>query len=82
MGDGSKKYLVRWKGYASKFDSWICEQELEKEIIEKMVEGRLRKEYFQQVVLMQQTFVVDGKGNSLNTFTPMSTPTPLLFPFE
>lgn len=32
------------------------------EIIEKMVEGRLRKEYFQQVVLMQQTFVVDGKA--------------------
>jgi elongation factor Ts len=33
------------------------------EIIEKMVEGRLRKEYFQQVVLMQQTFVVDGKAS-------------------
>lgn len=32
------------------------------EIIEKMVEGRLRKEYFQQVVLLQQTFVVDGKA--------------------
>ena len=32
------------------------------EIIEKMVEGRLRKEYFQQVVLMQQTYVVDGKA--------------------
>lgn len=32
------------------------------EIIEKMVEGRLRKEYFQQVVMMQQTFVVDGKA--------------------
>jgi elongation factor Ts len=31
------------------------------EIIEKMVEGRLRKEYFQQVVLLQQTFVIDGK---------------------
>ncbi len=33
-----------------------------KEIIEKMVEGRLRKEYFQQVVLLQQVFVVDGKS--------------------
>ena len=32
------------------------------EIVEKMVEGRLRKEYFQQVVLLQQTFVVDGKA--------------------
>jgi len=32
------------------------------EIIAKMVEGRLRKEYFQQVVLLQQTFVVDGKA--------------------
>jgi len=32
------------------------------EIIEKMVEGRLRKEFFQQVVLMQQTFVIDGKA--------------------
>ncbi len=34
-----------------------------KEIIEKMVEGRLRKEYFQQVVLGQQTFVIDGKAS-------------------
>ncbi|MEM9358768.1 MAG: translation elongation factor Ts [Pseudomonadota bacterium] len=33
-----------------------------KEIIEKMVEGRLRKEFFQQVVLPQQTFVIDGKA--------------------
>ena len=33
------------------------------EIIEKMVEGRLRKEYFQQVALMQQTFVIDGKAS-------------------
>ncbi|MEM8974404.1 MAG: translation elongation factor Ts [Pseudomonadota bacterium] len=32
------------------------------EIIEKMVEGRLRKEFFQQVVLPQQTFVIDGKA--------------------
>ena len=32
------------------------------EIVEKMVEGRLRKEFFQQVVLMQQTFVIDGKA--------------------
>jgi elongation factor Ts len=33
-----------------------------KEIVEKMVEGRLRKEFFQQVVLMQQVFVLDGKA--------------------
>ena len=33
------------------------------DIIEKMVEGRLRKEYFQQVVLLQQTFVIDGKAS-------------------
>ncbi len=32
------------------------------EIVEKMVEGRLRKEFFQQVVLLQQTFVIDGKA--------------------
>ncbi len=32
------------------------------EIIQKMVEGRLRKEFFQQVVLPQQTFVIDGKA--------------------
>lgn len=32
------------------------------EIIEKMVEGRLRKEFFQQVLLPQQTFVIDGKA--------------------
>ena len=32
------------------------------EIIEKMVEGRLRKEFLQQVVLPQQTFVIDGKA--------------------
>jgi elongation factor Ts len=31
-------------------------------IIEKMVEGRLRKEFFQQVVLLNQVFVVDGKA--------------------
>ena len=30
------------------------------EIIEKMVEGRLRK-YYQEVVLLEQTFVVDGE---------------------
>lgn len=33
-----------------------------REILEKMVEGRLRKEFFQQVVLMQQIFVLDGKS--------------------
>jgi elongation factor Ts len=32
------------------------------EIIAKMVEGRLRKEFFQQVVLLQQIFVLDGKS--------------------
>ncbi|MEL7049021.1 MAG: translation elongation factor Ts [Pseudomonadota bacterium] len=32
-------------------------------IIEKMVEGRLRKEFFQQVVLLQQTYVLDGKAS-------------------
>lgn len=31
-------------------------------IIEKMVEGRLKKEFFQQVVLLHQIFVVDGKA--------------------
>jgi elongation factor Ts len=33
-----------------------------KDIVDKMVEGRLRKEYFQQVVLLQQVFVLDGKA--------------------
>ncbi|MEM7774033.1 MAG: translation elongation factor Ts [Pseudomonadota bacterium] len=33
------------------------------EIIEKMVEGRLRKEFFQQVVLLQQSYVLDQKSN-------------------
>ncbi len=33
-----------------------------KEIIEKMVEGRLKKEFFQQVCLMSQVFVLDGKA--------------------
>jgi elongation factor Ts len=32
------------------------------DIIEKMAEGRLRKEFFQQVVLMQQIYVLDGKS--------------------
>jgi elongation factor Ts len=32
------------------------------DIVEKMVEGRLRKEFLQQVVLLQQVFVVDGKA--------------------
>lgn len=32
------------------------------DIIEKMVEGRLRKEFLQQVVLLQQVFVLDGKA--------------------
>ncbi|MFM7084215.1 MAG: translation elongation factor Ts [Hyphomicrobium sp.] len=32
-----------------------------KDIIEKMVEGRLKKEFFQQVCLLNQVFVLDGK---------------------
>lgn len=32
------------------------------DIVAKMVEGRLRKEYFQQVVLLQQIYVLDGKS--------------------
>ena len=32
------------------------------EIIGKMVEGRLRKEFFGSVVLNQQVFVIDGKA--------------------
>ncbi|MDX2289505.1 MAG: translation elongation factor Ts [Hyphomicrobiaceae bacterium] len=32
------------------------------DIAAKMVEGRLRKEFYQQVVLLQQTFVLDGKA--------------------
>ena len=38
------------------------------EIIAKMVEGRLKKEFFQQSVLLSQVFVIDGKetvGNVL-----------------
>jgi elongation factor Ts len=34
-----------------------------KDIIEKMVEGRLKKEFFQQVCLMSQVFVLDGKAS-------------------
>jgi elongation factor Ts len=33
-----------------------------KDIVEKMVEGRLRKEFFGQVTLMNQVFVIDGKA--------------------
>ncbi len=36
------------------------------EIAAKMVEGRLRKEFFQQVVLLAQVFVVDGKETVAN----------------
>jgi elongation factor Ts len=32
------------------------------DIIEKMVEGRLKKEFFGQVALMSQVFVIDGKA--------------------
>jgi elongation factor Ts len=32
------------------------------DIVAKMVEGRLRKEYFQQVVLMEQVYMLDGKS--------------------
>jgi elongation factor Ts len=31
------------------------------EIIEKMIEGRIRK-YYEQVVLVEQTFVIDGES--------------------
>lgn len=33
------------------------------EIVAKMVEGQLRKEFFQQVVLLQQSYVLDQKSN-------------------
>ncbi len=33
------------------------------EIVAKMVEGRLRKELFQQTVLLQQVYVLDGKAS-------------------
>ncbi len=33
-----------------------------KDIVEKMVEGRLKKEFFQQVCLLSQVFVLDGKA--------------------
>lgn len=36
------------------------------DVIEKMVEGRLRKEFMQQVVLLQQVFVIDGKETVAN----------------
>ena len=41
------------------------------EIAAKMAEGRLKKEFFNQVVLLQQVFVIDGKetvGNVLKAF--------------
>ena len=41
------------------------------EIATKMAEGRLKKEFFNQVVLMQQVYVLDGKetvANVLKTF--------------
>jgi elongation factor Ts len=34
-----------------------------KEIVEKMVEGRLKKEFIGQVTLMNQVFVLDGKAS-------------------
>jgi elongation factor Ts len=40
------------------------------EIVAKMVEGRLKKEFYQQVALMEQVYVVDGKetvANALKT---------------
>jgi elongation factor Ts len=36
------------------------------DIIAKMVEGRLKKEYYQQVALMEQVYVVDGKETVAN----------------
>ena len=41
------------------------------DIAAKMAEGRLKKEFFNQVVLLQQVFVIDGKetvGNVLKVF--------------
>jgi len=41
------------------------------EIAAKMAEGRLKKEFFNQVVLLAQVFVIDGKetvGNALKAF--------------
>ena len=41
------------------------------DIAAKMAEGRLKKEFFNQVVLLQQVFVIDGKetvGNVLKAF--------------
>lgn len=34
-----------------------------KDIVEKMVEGRLKKEFFQQACLLSQVFVLDGKAS-------------------
>jgi elongation factor Ts len=34
-----------------------------KDIVDKMVEGRLKKEFFQQACLMSQVFVLDGKAS-------------------
>ncbi len=36
------------------------------DIVAKMVEGRLKKEFYQQVALMEQVFVVDGKESVAN----------------
>ena len=36
------------------------------DIVAKMVEGRLKKEFYQQVALMEQVFVVDGKESVTN----------------
>ena len=38
------------------------------EIAEKMVEGRLRK-FYEEVVLLEQTFVIDGENKSAESFT-------------
>ncbi len=47
--------------------AFYTEQALEsgkpKDIVDKMVEGRLRKEFFQQACLMSQVFVLDGKAS-------------------
>ncbi len=46
--------------------AFYTEQALEsgkpKDIVDKMVEGRLKKEFFQQACLMSQVFVLDGKA--------------------
>ena len=46
------------------------------EIASKMVEGRLRKEFFQQVVLMQQTFMGPGSDGKMTVEQVVKAATP------